>query len=146
MRESLFLNSRAQIDDLKLRQPHELSSEMFESRADLIFTRRDDLGRCRRRGGANVGDEVGDREISFMAHGRDHWNRRLANRARDLFLVKCPEIFRRTAAATNNQNVDEIGLAPFAQRAFVKLVDETNRARDVGTGRIALHLAGENST
>src|SRR5437868_8012532 len=139
MRQRLFLNSRAKVDDLVSRQAHQLPAKIFERRADLILTRRDDLRSSRRRGRAKVSNKISNSEISFVTHSRDHGNRRLANRTSDFLLIECPQILGRTTATSDDQNVNEIRGALFVQRAFMILIDEPDGARDVRTSRVALH-------
>ena len=57
------------------------------------------------RGGALIGDKIGNGEIDLMADAAD--DRQLAgrNRARHDFLVERPQIFQRAAAATDDQHV-----------------------------------------
>ena len=59
----------------------------------------DEFGGRGRGGGANVGDEIGDGEIGFVADARDYWNHGLRDGARDRFFVESPEIFERASAA-----------------------------------------------
>jgi hypothetical protein len=49
--------------------------EPIESGHELVFPPDDDLGRVRRGGRADVGDEVGDREVGLVADPRDDRDR-----------------------------------------------------------------------
>src|SRR5262245_6395061 len=89
------------------------------------------LGGGRRCGRAEVGDEVGDREVHLVAHRRHHRYLRTGDGSRDDLLVESREIFDRPAAAADDDDVD------IAQR-----VEIAERPRDVLGGAVALHLAG----
>ena len=116
MRQRLFLHARAKIHDLISRQTDQLTAEVIECRADLIFARGDDLGGGGRRRRAEVGDKVGDREVRFVADSGDNGDRRLADRARYFFLVESPQVFGRAATTADDQDVDEIACATFGKR------------------------------
>src|ERR1700683_946861 len=90
-----------------------------------------EFGGSRRRGGAYVGDKVGDGEIGFVADAADDRNRGIGNRARDRFLVERPKIFERTSAASQNQDV--YGLLA---------IEELQGADDLEGGAIALNAHG----
>jgi hypothetical protein len=60
-------------------------------------------GRRRRR--AQVGGEVGDREIDFVADRGDDGDRAGADRARDRFVVERPQVFERAAAPREQEHV-----------------------------------------
>src|SRR5690349_22218380 len=68
----------------------------------------DELGGGGRRGGANVGDEIGDGEIGFVADAGDDRNLRLGDGAGDDFFIESPQIFERTAAANEHEHVHEL--------------------------------------
>ena len=53
-----------------------------------------------------VGDEVGDRHVGLVADGRNHRHRARGDRARDDLLVERPEILDRSAAASDDDDVD----------------------------------------
>ena len=57
----------------------------------------DHLGRGGRRGGAEVGDEIGDGDVGLVSDGGDNGNRRGGNSAGDGFFVEGPEVFERAA-------------------------------------------------
>ena len=65
----------------------------------------DDLGGGGRGGGAAVGDEVSDGEVSFVADGGDDGRRATGYGASDVFFVERPEIFERSAAAGEDDDV-----------------------------------------
>ena len=55
---------------------------------------------------AHIGDQIGQRDVDFMAHRRDHWNARSVNCTDDHFFVERPKIFQAAATAADHQNVD----------------------------------------
>ena len=61
------------------------------------------LGRCRGRGRAQVGAEVGNGEIGFVAHAANQRHRALHDGARQLLVIESPQVFHRPAA-THQQN------------------------------------------
>ncbi len=84
-----------------------------------------------RSGSAQVGHKIGDGEIGFVSHAGDHRHSGSGNRAGDSFLVECPEVFERAAAAGEDHHVGEFGAIEIAQ------------ARDDFAGRsFALHFYG----
>lgn len=67
----------------------------------------DEFTRVRRRRGAHVGHEVGDRHVGLVPHARDdrHWAS--GDGAGDGFLVERHQVFERAAAAARDD--DEVG-------------------------------------
>ena len=57
------------------------------------------FGGGRRRGRAQVGHEIGDGDVGFVAHGRNHRHGAGGDGARHGFFVEGPEVFERAAAA-----------------------------------------------
>ena len=94
-------------------------------------------GRCRqlrrrgRRGRAQVGRQVGQRDVAFMADAADHRDRRLDDGAHQRLVVEGPQVFERAAAAHQQQGVDLAPRRGQAQRRH-------QRGRRIG----ALHRAG----
>lgn len=99
--------------------------EQFLPRAD------DELGRCRRRRRTQIRDEIGDREIRFVADGGDHRHGAGGDCARDGLLVEGPQILERAAAT--RQNYDLRPLA--ASKIFERAADRFDRS-------LALHQRG----
>ena len=64
-----------------------------------------DLGSGRGRCGSYVGHKVRDREIDFVPYGTDDRQRAIGNGASELLIVKRPQVFQRSAAAAQDQNV-----------------------------------------
>src|SRR4030095_3933249 len=100
---------------------------------------RDEFGSSGRCGCSFVSHKVCDGEISFVAHCRDHWNCRSTNRARDLLLIKCPEIFGRSSATTNNKYIDEFSYSTVAESTFVIIIYQSDRSRDIASCSISLN-------
>jgi len=85
-------------------------------------------GRRRR---ADVGDEIADREIGFVADARDDRQLRMKYGARDDLLVERPQVVERAAAAADDQHVD------------VRMrIRRPNRRRDFARGARTLHRRG----
>ena len=62
--------------------------------------------RRRRRLGAVVGDEVGDRHVDLVTHGRHDRHHRLEDRRRDDLLVERPQVLGAAAAAADHDRVE----------------------------------------
>ncbi len=62
-------------------------------------------------GGAQIGDEIGDRDIGLVAHRRHHRHRTGGDGARDRLFVERPQVFERAAAAAYNHQVGPTGAA-----------------------------------
>ena len=73
--------------------------------------RNDHLGRGRRCGRAQIGDEIADRDIGFVADGGNQRDLRGRDGARDTFFVERPQIFERTAAARDDDDVRPSAIA-----------------------------------
>ena len=86
------------------------------------------FGGRRRRGSPHVGDEVGNRKIDLVPHGRDDGNARRRDRPDDDLLVERPEVLERSAAAPYDQDVEAAHL--------VKLLDG---AGDLAGRALTLH-------
>ena len=95
---------------------------------ELVLPRHDQFGGRRRRRRADVGDEIGDRDVGLVADRRDDRHRRGGDRARDDFLVERPEVLDRPAAASDDDDVDARHAADGAQPA-----------RDLAGRAFALH-------
>ena len=100
---------------------------------ELVLAADHDLGGGRRRGRAQVGDEVGNRHVGFVADGRDHRHRAGGNRPGDDFLVEGPQVFDRAAAASGD---DDIHAGHGA--------DQPQSARNLAGRALALHARGRN--
>src|SRR6266850_3876386 len=115
LRQGLLLYLRSGINNSESRQPHKLSPQSFKGGANLILVRRHYLGS---RGGcwrAEISHKICNGEIRFMADSGDNGNNGFADRAGYLFLIEGPQILTGSAAATNNQYVDQITTSSFAQ-------------------------------
>ena len=67
----------------------------------------DQLGRGRRRGGAQVGGEIADGIVDLVADGRDDRDFGRTDGAREGFVIEGPQVLGRAAAASEN---DDVGL------------------------------------
>src|SRR6267143_4103111 len=81
-------------------------AELAEAVDHRLLLAHDQLGRRGRRRRAKVGDEIGDREVHFVAHGRHDGHLRRRDRPGDDFFVEGPEILERAAAAADDDDVD----------------------------------------
>src|SRR5258707_4230583 len=136
-----LLHPRALCIKAKAHRSRQNSVQTFELRAKLFFVRGYQFGGGRRRGRAQVGGKVGDRKIGFMADGRDHRNRRVADRARHGLFIESPKVFDRAAAASYDHYIDPVVVTPILQRARVMIVKKLNRADDLVRGVFTLHAS-----
>ena len=73
--------------------------------------------RClRRRCCPAVTDKIRERCIRLVSDSRDHGNPRCIDRTHNRFLVECPQILRRAAAAPDNEHIHGIFLVEEANR------------------------------
>src|SRR5690606_33242437 len=63
-------------------------------------------GSIRGRGSSTIRDVVGDGRVDLVPDGRDHRDLACPYRTCESLIVKCPEVFRRAAAATNDQRIE----------------------------------------
>ena len=89
----------------------------IDPRAEVIRAIDDELRGVRRRRRAHVRHEIRDREIHFVADGRNHRHGAGRNRAGERLVVERPEILGRSAAAADDHDVDvgHAGIAPSAR-------------------------------
>jgi IMP dehydrogenase len=80
--------------------------------------------RTRRRGGAHIGDKVGNREVNFVADAADDRNGAGANGARHRLVVECPQIFKRTTTADQDEHI-----AIRARRGQLERLDQGRHCR-----------------
>ena len=80
--------------------------EVRDAPRQLVAPGDDDLGGVRRRRGAHVGDEVGDRRVDLVPDAGDDRHRRGGDGAGDGLLVERPQILERAAAARDDHDVD----------------------------------------
>ena len=80
--------------------------ERPHARLQLLLGLHHALGGGRRRRRAQVGDEVGDREVGLVADGRDRRDRGGRDRARDALLVEGPQVLEAAAAAREHDHVE----------------------------------------
>src|SRR5258707_2887850 len=132
-----LLHPRALCIEAKADRSRQNSVQTFELRAKLLFVRGYQFGGGRWRGRAQVGGKVGDRKISFMADGRDHRNRRVADRARHSLFIESPKVFDRAAAAPYDHYIDPVVVTP----ARVMFIEKFDRANDLVRRVFALHAS-----
>ena len=102
--------------------------EVLHALGDLMLRLGDQLGRGRGCGSAQVSDKVGDGEVGLVAHGGNHGETARGDRARHPLGVEGGQIFERSAAARED---DQIGQA--------RGVDHLDRGFDLGRRLLALH-------
>jgi len=66
----------------------------------------DDLSGGGGSGGAEVGDEICDGEIGFVADGGNRWDGAGGDGAGESFIVEAVQVFERAAAARENDEID----------------------------------------
>ncbi len=98
---------------------------------DFLARADDEFGGRGRRGSAQVGDEVGDGEIGFVADGGDHGNFGRGDGAGEAFVVEGGEIFGGASAAGDDDDID-----------IVVLVEVADASGDFDGRGIALDLGG----
>src|SRR6266851_1667474 len=91
----------------------------------------DKLGGGGRSGGADVGNEIGDSEIGFVADAGDDGNFGSGDGARHEFFVEGPQVFHRAATAREDENVHEF-----------LLIEEFQGLDDFFGGALALDAHG----
>ena len=104
---------------------------LLQALAELAHRRDDHLGRRSRGWSANVGHEIGDRVVDFVAYGRDDRNRRAMDCAGDDFLIERPQVFERAAAAADDYY--------FGAAVAIQVLD---RVRDIGRRSRPLNPGG----
>ncbi len=92
----------------------------------------DQFGRGARRRRAQIGDEIRDREIDFVADRAHDRNRRMENGAGHDLFVELPQVFDAAAAARHDHEIERLP-------GLVRLGQFANRDRDFGGGADALH-------
>ena len=117
-----------------------ISSRQFCSSLDaslqIAHVGHDQLRRRARRRRAQVGDEIGNGEIDFVADRANDRNRRMKNRAGDDLFVELPQILDASAAARDDDQIERrpglVRLAQFANgdRRFPWPRPRPARARD----------------
>jgi hypothetical protein len=70
----------------------------------------DDLGGGGRSGSPEIGDKVSDGEISFVADGGDDRNVGVGDGASKRFVVEGSEVFKRSSAASEDDEVNDAGV------------------------------------
>jgi len=109
---------------------------------DFVLRLGDELGGGGRGRSAEVGGEVGDGEVGFVADGGDDGEFAGGNRTGDALAVEGSEIFKRTAAAGEDDKVDQ-GRAVEGGVVEVGIVQEIDGGFDFGRGLLALDRDGD---
>ena len=99
--EAVFLSA-----DVAGEDRGETSAEGVKLLAKGGRVRRDAHGGLRGRGGADVGDQFGERRIGFVTDRADHRHGAVHNGLGDHALVKRPEIFHGSAATRDQDDID----------------------------------------
>ena len=110
---------------------HQPSMQAFDPAHQIAGVRRQQFGGGGWGGRANVGDEVTDRHVGFMADGADDRRHAGIHGAGHGFFVEAPEVFQRTAASGQDQCVEAAGIGQF------------QRADNLRGGFAALHGGGD---
>ncbi len=98
----------AGLQELEARGAFQAMRLRCEMLGDLVLGLGDELGCGGGRGRAQVGDKVRDGEVGFVSDRGNDGQPRRSNGARDLLAVEGGKIFKRTAAAGEHDEVDEI--------------------------------------
>ena len=126
----------AGLEKLKEAGAFEAGIEAGEVVGDAVLGLGDELGGGRWRGRAEVGDEIGDGEVGFVADGGDHGNLGGGDGAGDALGVKGGQVFKRAPAAGDDDDVDQ-SLAVGAGG-----VEAGDGGFDFSGGGVALHAGG----
>ena len=81
-------------------------TQHLEAAGELLLRLNDEFGSCRRCGCTQVGDEIADGEIGFVADRGDHRNLRRGDGAGECFIVKSEEVLERATTAGDDNHVD----------------------------------------
>src|SRR6267154_2264341 len=126
-----FVNAAAELQQAVAHQAGERFLQVGDVLVKFAASLHHDLGGSGRSGGANVGDEIGDGEIGFVADAGNYRNFGGEDGARHLFFVEGPQIFERAAAAREDQHIDH-SLA----------IEELHGAHDFLGGTVTLDAHG----
>ena len=125
------LQSIGTSSDLPLQRCNHSTCVLREAACPLTTIRRHRFRCTRRRRRAHVRNEISDREVHLVADAAHNWNRAGVNGARDDFFMEGPQVFERSAAASQDENV-----------ALGSSRCEANCPRDLRRRRRALHGNG----
>jgi len=95
---------------------------------NVVKSRGDEFRRGRGRRGAEVGDEIGNSEVGFVANGGDDGDLRIENGLGEEFRVEGREVFEGSAAAGDDDDIDLTGA-----------VEIRNAGGDFSGSRFTLH-------
>ena len=102
---------------------------LTQASGELVGRGNDALGGFAGRQRADVGGQVGERDVDLVADGRDGRDARRGDRPDDGFLVERPQVFEAAAAAADDQHV----------RRGLESVRGADAGDDLGDGAVALH-------
>ena len=114
--------------------------ERLHTLFDAVLGGGDELGGGGRRGGAEVGDVIGDGVVDFVADGGDDGEMAGGDGACEALVVEAGKVFKRAAAAGDEDEVDAGDLGGWM---IVALVEEADAADDGGGASRALHGGGK---
>ena len=123
----------AGLEELEAAGAFQAGIEAGEVVGDAVLGLGDELGGGGRRGRAEVGDEVGDGEVGFVAYGGDDGNLRGGDGAGDALRVEGGQVFKRASAAGDDDDIDQ-------SLAFgAGIIEAGDGGFDFGGGGLALH-------
>src|SRR6266568_5243656 len=102
------MNAAAENQDAITHLFGESAAEVGNVFVEFATRLNDELGSGGRRGGADVGDKIGNGEIGFVPDAGDNGNLGVGDGACDDLFVEGPQIFERAAAADEHQHVHEL--------------------------------------
>ena len=95
----------AALTEPELQSPLQPTSEVAQPGDQFFSLCSDHLGRVSRSRGPNIGNEISNRKIDLVAHRRDYGNPGDVDGSGDLLLVEGPQVFHRSSAAPDNDEV-----------------------------------------
>jgi hypothetical protein len=105
---SFSKQSKMLLGFLDLTQYRSIQSMMLLHQPAHQFTGigQDPFGRFRRSQGSDVGGQVGQGDVDFVADSRNGWNRTIRDRSHHPLLIEAPQILHGTSTASDHQNVE----------------------------------------
>ena len=110
---------------------HEVAKMGLDVTLELLPRSHHDFRRGRRRRGAQISHEIGDRKIGLMPDARNDRNFRCGDCAGQALLVERPEVLKRPAPAREDQNLRKLYAIEVPQGSC-----------DLAYGALALNLYG----
>src|SRR6185437_11017238 len=103
-----FSKPVARHQEVVARGPFKPPVQMGDMIGELVLGFNDQLSRSRRCGRAQVGNEIADGEIRFMADGGNYRQCGTGDDASQALVVKCGKVFKRAATARDDHHVDDL--------------------------------------